>query len=67
MVRQGTVFGHIVSSKGLEVDKAKIYVIVNLPVPKILTFFWHASFYKRFIKDFNVMTIIQPSAKGSKI
>ena len=33
MVREGVVLGHIVSGKGLEVDKAKIEVIQNLPLP----------------------------------
>ena len=30
MVRQGIVLGHLVSDKGIEVDKAKIEVIQNL-------------------------------------
>ena len=34
MVRQGIVLGHIVSSKGMEVYKSKIYLIANLPIPK---------------------------------
>lgn len=34
MVRQGIVLGHIVSVKGIEVDKAKIEVIENLQPPK---------------------------------
>ncbi|CAL8988636.1 unnamed protein product [Prunus brigantina] len=33
MVRQGIVLGHVVSSKGIEVDKAKIDIISNLPPP----------------------------------
>ena len=36
MVREGEVLGHLVSSKGLEVDKAKIEVIQNLPLPGTL-------------------------------
>ncbi|RVX16224.1 Retrovirus-related Pol polyprotein from transposon 297 [Vitis vinifera] len=31
MVRQGIVLGHIVSEKGIEVDKAKVELIVKLP------------------------------------
>lgn len=31
MVRQGIVLGHVVSRKGIEVDKAKINIISNLP------------------------------------
>ena len=33
MVRQGIVLGHAISSKGIEVDKAKIYIISKLPPP----------------------------------
>ena len=33
MVRHGIILGHKVSSKGLEVDKAKVGVIKNLPPP----------------------------------
>ena len=33
MVREGVVLRHLVSGKGLEVDKAKIKVIQNLPLP----------------------------------
>jgi hypothetical protein len=32
-VEQGIVLGHVVSSRGLEVDKAKIDVISSLPYP----------------------------------
>jgi len=34
MVTNGIVLSHIVSSKGIEVDKSKIELIVNLPTPK---------------------------------
>ena len=36
MVREGVVLEHLVSGKGLEVDKAKIEVIQNLPLPTTL-------------------------------
>ena len=36
MVREGVVLGHLVSGKGLEVDKAKIEVIQHLPLPTTL-------------------------------
>ena len=56
MVREGVVLGHIVSSKGLEVDKAKIEVIQNLPqtgtVRDLRSFLGHVGFYRRFIQDF---------------
>lgn len=57
MVKQGIVFGHIISNKGIEVDKAKIDVIANLPIPNsvkdIRSFLGHAGFYRRFVKDFS--------------
>ena len=33
MVNQGIVLGHIISNKGIEVDKAKIELISKLPSP----------------------------------
>lgn len=48
--------GHVVSEKGIEVDKAKVDVIAKLPFPKnvkhIRGFLGHAGFYRRFVKDF---------------
>jgi hypothetical protein len=57
MVREGIVFGHLVSERGIEVDRAKIKVIEQLSPPVnirgIRSFLGHANFYRRFIKDFS--------------
>ena len=56
MVQQGIVLGHIISEKGIEVDKANVELIVKLPSPTIVKgvrqFLSHVGFYRRFIKDF---------------
>ena len=54
MVQEGIVLGHVVSSRGIEVDYAKVKVISTLPHPTnvkgIRSFLGHAGFYRRFIK-----------------
>ena len=56
MVEEGIVLGHKVSSKGIEVDKAKVDVIEQMHTPtnvkEVRSFLGHCGFYRRFIKDF---------------
>jgi hypothetical protein len=56
MVKQGIVLGHVISERGIEVDKAKVETVEQLPPPKdvksLRSFLGHAGFYRRFIKDF---------------
>ena len=60
IVNQGIVLGHVISNKGIEVDKAKVELISKLPpstnVKAIRKFLSHVGLYKRFIKDFSKIT-----------
>ena len=51
------MLGHIISKKGIEVDKEKIDLISKLPSPTniktLRQFLGHAGFYRRFITDFS--------------
>ena len=57
IVNEGIVLGHKISESGIEVDKAKVDAIEEMPCPKdingICSFLGHAGFYRRFIKYFS--------------
>jgi hypothetical protein len=65
MVKQGIILGHVISHRGIEVDKAKVDLISNLPPPRtvkeVRSFLGHAGFYRQFIQDFR--KIAQPLCK----
>jgi hypothetical protein len=60
MVKQGIVLGHVISERGIKVDKAKVETVEQLPPPtdvkSFRSFLGHARFYRRFIKDFSKIT-----------
>jgi hypothetical protein len=60
MVKQGIVLGHVISERGIEVDKAKVETFDQLPPPtdvkSLRSFIGHARFYRRFIMDFSKIT-----------
>jgi hypothetical protein len=57
MVQEGIVLDHIISKRGIEVDKVKMELITNLPPPATVkqtrSFLWYAIFYRPFIKNFS--------------
>ncbi|RDX84807.1 Retrovirus-related Pol polyprotein from transposon 17.6, partial [Mucuna pruriens] len=61
MVTEGIVLGHLMSSRGIEVDKAKVDIITSLPNPAFLQevrlFLGHAGFYRCFIKNFSKIAL----------
>jgi len=55
--QEGIALGHIISTEGIEVDKVKMDLIANLPLPTyvkdIQSFLGYVVFYRRYIKEFN--------------
>jgi hypothetical protein len=54
------VLGHVISERGIEVGKAKVETVEQLPPPtdvkSLRSFLGHDGFYRRFIKDFSKIT-----------
>ena len=54
MREEGIVLGHFLLVVGIQVDLAKVEVILNFPVPKtptqVRSFIGCASYYKRFVE-----------------
>jgi len=56
MITEGVVLEHCISIAGIQVDLAKIEVILNLPTPRtpteVYNFIGYAGYYRRFISQF---------------
>ncbi|XP_027184187.1 uncharacterized protein LOC113782494 [Coffea eugenioides] len=56
MVEHGIVLGHVLSSRGIKVDRVKIDIISAIPYPtsvrEVRYFLGHAGFYRKLIEDF---------------
>jgi len=54
MCKVGLVLGHLISDKGIQVDPAKIEIILSLPIPKnqreVRGFLGHVGYYRGFIE-----------------
>lgn len=57
MVKKGKILGHLVSERGIDVDKEKTEMIEKLQPPttvrEVGKFLGHVIFYRQFIKDFS--------------
>ncbi|RVW22137.1 Retrovirus-related Pol polyprotein from transposon 17.6 [Vitis vinifera] len=65
MVQQGIVLGHIISEKGIEVDKAKVELIVKLPSPTtvkgVRQFLGHAGSFEQLKRFLTTTPIVRAS------
>jgi hypothetical protein len=51
MVKQGIVLGHVISERGIEVDKAKVETVEQLPPPTDVKSLWSFLGHVGFIED----------------
>jgi len=60
MVQEEIVLEHVISTRGIEMDKAKVQVTERLPLPTsvkgVRSFLNHTGFHCCFIKDFSKIT-----------
>ena len=71
MVQQEICLGHVVSTRGIEVDKANVDLITILPYPTnvkdIRSFLGYTDFYRRLVHQRflkNYTTIVKVITKG---
>ncbi|RDX95551.1 Retrovirus-related Pol polyprotein from transposon 17.6, partial [Mucuna pruriens] len=61
MVIEGILLGHLVSNRGIKVNKSKIDIITSLPnhacVREVCSILGHVGFYRRFIKNFSKIAL----------
>ncbi|RDY06283.1 Retrovirus-related Pol polyprotein from transposon 17.6, partial [Mucuna pruriens] len=61
MVPKEIMLGHLVSNRGIKVDKSKIDIITSLPnlasMQEVRSFLGHPGFCQRFIKNFNKIAL----------
>jgi hypothetical protein len=54
MVKQGIVLGHVISERGMEVDKTRVETVEQLPPPtdvkSLRSFLGHARFYRSLLR-----------------
>ena len=55
-----TFVGYMVSSSGIGMDPAKVFAVLDWPIPKsvkeIQSFLGFANFYRKFIKSYSMLT-----------
>ena len=55
-----TFVGYLVSSSSIGMDRAKVSVVLDWPIPKsikeIQSFLGFANFYRKFIKSYSMLT-----------